>query len=142
VFAVALAVLRDPDAAEDVLWVDALMVIAPDVRAIVALGVLGGLTHAAIAEQLGVPPGTVRWKYRRGLRRLEEAVLTERVVTSLQRELEAGTREVSARVRRTVRARRIATDQLAALDRPPSSHSRLGRELRLDLPTSIVDRAA
>jgi RNA polymerase sigma-70 factor (ECF subfamily) len=58
---------------EPLLWVDALMALAPDERAIVALRVLGGLTHAEIAEQLGLPPGTVRWKYRVALRRLEEA---------------------------------------------------------------------
>jgi hypothetical protein len=68
--------------------------------------------------------------------------LTERAVTGLRRELETATPEVWARVRRTIRARRIATELLAALDRPPSSHSRLGRELRLAIPDAIVRRVA
>src|SRR5262245_22023947 len=57
---------------EPTLWTDARMALAPDERTIVALRVLGGLTHAEIAEQLGLPGGTVRWKYRLALRRLEE----------------------------------------------------------------------
>jgi hypothetical protein len=68
--------------------------------------------------------------------------LTERAATGLQRDFESATPEVWARVRRTVRAHGIASDLLAALDRPPSSHSRLGRELRLELPDAIVRQAA
>jgi RNA polymerase sigma-70 factor (ECF subfamily) len=49
----------------------ALLELEPLEREIVALHALGGLTHAEIAEQLAMPPGTVRWKYRAALRRLE-----------------------------------------------------------------------
>jgi RNA polymerase sigma factor (sigma-70 family) len=52
----------------------ALMTLEPLEREIVALHALGGLTHAEIAEQLGLPPGTVRWKYRVALGRLAPLV--------------------------------------------------------------------
>jgi RNA polymerase sigma-70 factor (ECF subfamily) len=42
-------------------------------RELVALHDLGGLTHAEIATTLGLPPGTVRWRYRRALAQLETA---------------------------------------------------------------------
>jgi RNA polymerase sigma-70 factor (ECF subfamily) len=69
----ALGTIEPAAVDEPLCWVDALMVLAPDERAIVALRVLGGLTHAEVAEQLALPPGTVRSKYRAALRRLEEA---------------------------------------------------------------------
>jgi RNA polymerase sigma factor (sigma-70 family) len=43
-------------------------------RQIVALHDLAGLTHAEIGRELGLPAGTVRWKYRVALRRLESAL--------------------------------------------------------------------
>jgi RNA polymerase sigma factor (sigma-70 family) len=52
----------------------ALMTLAPVEREIVALHALGGLTHAEIAAQLKLPPGTVRWKYRVALDRLRPLV--------------------------------------------------------------------
>jgi RNA polymerase sigma-70 factor (ECF subfamily) len=42
-------------------------------RELVALHDLGGLTHAEIAATLDLPAGTVRWRYRRALARLETA---------------------------------------------------------------------
>lgn len=42
-------------------------------RELVALHDLGGLTHAEIGTTLGLPAGTVRWRYRRALARLETA---------------------------------------------------------------------
>ena len=39
-------------------------------RQIVVLHVVAGLKHAEIGEELGLPAGTVRWKYRRGLSHL------------------------------------------------------------------------
>jgi RNA polymerase sigma-70 factor (ECF subfamily) len=50
---------------------EALMTLDAVERSIVALRVLGGLTHAEIANELGLPAGTVRWKYRVALTRLE-----------------------------------------------------------------------
>jgi RNA polymerase sigma factor (sigma-70 family) len=54
----------------------ALMALGPPEREIVALHALGGLTHGEIGAQLGIPPGTVRWKYRAALRVLAP-LLTE-----------------------------------------------------------------
>lgn len=42
-------------------------------RELVALHDLAGLTHAEIAATLGLPAGTVRWRYRRALARLQTA---------------------------------------------------------------------
>jgi RNA polymerase sigma-70 factor (ECF subfamily) len=138
----ALGTVEPASSDESLLWVDALMALASDERAIVALRILGGLSHADIAEQLGLPAGTVRWKYRVALRRLRRRRVAERAVDGLVRELATTAPDVWAEIRRSVRARAIAAARLAALDRPPSSHSRLGRELRLSLPDAIVGRAA
>lgn len=51
----------------------ALLALDADDRELVVLHDLGGLTHAEIAEILGLPAGTVRWRYRRALERLEQA---------------------------------------------------------------------
>lgn len=55
---------------------EALMKLEPVERSIVALRALGELTHAEIATELGIPAGTVRWKYRLALARLAP-LLTE-----------------------------------------------------------------
>jgi RNA polymerase sigma-70 factor, ECF subfamily len=52
-------------------WTQALMTLETVDREIVALHALGGLTHREIAAQVGLPPGTVRWRYRVALGRLE-----------------------------------------------------------------------
>jgi RNA polymerase sigma-70 factor, ECF subfamily len=52
----------------------ALSTLAPPEREIVALHALAGLTHAEIAAHLGLPPGTVRWRYRVALGRLAALV--------------------------------------------------------------------
>lgn len=52
----------------------ALMTLEPLEREIVALHALCGLTHSEIAAQLGLQPGTVRWKYRVALGRLAPLV--------------------------------------------------------------------
>lgn len=51
-------------------------------------------------------------------------------IDELRSELAAATPDVWPRVLRTVTGLRVA-ELLAALDRPPSPHSRLGWELRL-----------
>jgi DNA-directed RNA polymerase specialized sigma24 family protein len=43
-------------------------------REIVVLHAIAGLTHAEIAVQLGLPAGTIRWKYRVALARLAPLV--------------------------------------------------------------------
>ncbi|MEF3303559.1 RNA polymerase sigma factor [Paenibacillus sp. GYB003] len=43
-------------------------------RQIVVLHLVAGLKHREIGEQLGIPAGTVRWKYRRSLARLAETI--------------------------------------------------------------------
>jgi len=63
-----------PEPAPDFSWAEALMTLDAVEREIVALRVLGGLTHAEIAAHLGVPAGTVRWRYRLALRRLAPLV--------------------------------------------------------------------
>jgi RNA polymerase sigma-70 factor (ECF subfamily) len=55
-------------------WTQALMALETVDRQIVALHALGGLTHREIAAQVGLPPGTVRWRYRIALARLEPTV--------------------------------------------------------------------
>jgi RNA polymerase sigma-70 factor (ECF subfamily) len=52
----------------------ALLTLSMTERQIVALHDLAGLTHAETARELGLPAGTVRWKYRVALRRLESAL--------------------------------------------------------------------
>jgi RNA polymerase sigma factor (sigma-70 family) len=49
----------------------ALLALPPTERQIVALHGVVGLTHAEIARALGLPAGTVRWRYRVALRRLQ-----------------------------------------------------------------------
>lgn len=41
-------------------------------RQIVVMHLLAGLKHREISEELGIPAGTVRWKYRQSLSRLAE----------------------------------------------------------------------
>jgi RNA polymerase sigma factor (sigma-70 family) len=43
-------------------------------RQIVVLHDVAGLTHAQIAGELGLPPGTVRWHYRVALARLQASI--------------------------------------------------------------------
>lgn len=56
--------------------------------------------------------------------------MPDRLVQKLRAELEAATPELWPRLLRSITARRIATELLASLDRPPSPQSRLGWELR------------
>jgi len=51
---------------------EALRQLGEQERQIVILYVIGGLKHAEISQVLGMPPGTVRWKYRQSLRRLAQ----------------------------------------------------------------------
>jgi hypothetical protein len=57
--------------------------------------------------------------------------MPERIVDELRGEFDAATPEAWPRVLHSVAARAVAAELLAALDRPPSPHSRLGWELRL-----------
>lgn len=50
--------------------IETLLELEPAERQIVALHDVAGLTHAEIARELGLPAGTVRWKYRVALGRL------------------------------------------------------------------------
>jgi DNA-directed RNA polymerase specialized sigma24 family protein len=43
-------------------------------RQIVVLHDMAGLTHAEVAAELELPPGTVRWRYRVALARLRPLV--------------------------------------------------------------------
>ncbi len=43
-------------------------------REVIALAYFGGLTHAEIAEHLGIPPGTVKGRMRLGLGKMRVAV--------------------------------------------------------------------
>jgi DNA-directed RNA polymerase specialized sigma24 family protein len=49
----------------------ALLALPATERQIVALHAVVGLTHAEIARALGLPAGTVRWRYRVALGRME-----------------------------------------------------------------------
>jgi RNA polymerase sigma-70 factor (ECF subfamily) len=63
----------EPDGARlDV--VNALLRLSEVDRQIVVLHDIAGLTHAEIAEELQLPPGTVRWRYRVALARLRPLV--------------------------------------------------------------------
>jgi RNA polymerase sigma-70 factor, ECF subfamily len=53
---------------------NALLQLAAVDRQIVVLHDLGGLTHAEVADELGLPAGTVRWRYRIALARLRPLV--------------------------------------------------------------------
>ncbi len=59
-------------------WTEALVRLSPLEREIVALHLLGELTHREIAGQMGLPAGTVRWKYRLALSRLAPFVSERR----------------------------------------------------------------
>jgi DNA-directed RNA polymerase specialized sigma24 family protein len=50
--------------------VNALLRLGEVDRQIVVLHDITGLTHAEIATELQLPPGTVRWRYRAALARL------------------------------------------------------------------------
>ena len=67
-----------PERSEGKGWVDALMTLEAADREIVVLHALAGLTHAEIAAELGLAPGTVRWRYRRALERLARPLLERR----------------------------------------------------------------
>jgi len=47
-------------------------------RQIVVMHLVGGLKHREISEMMGIPAGTVRWKYRQSLSRLSEWVEGDR----------------------------------------------------------------
>jgi RNA polymerase sigma-70 factor (ECF subfamily) len=76
VLELAPAVGGEPDASRLDL-VNALLQIDAIDRQIVVLHCLGGLTHAEIAEELQLPAGTVRWRYRVALSRLRPLVAGE-----------------------------------------------------------------
>jgi RNA polymerase sigma factor (sigma-70 family) len=59
--------------------VNALLQLGEVDRQIVVLHDMAGLTHAEVAAELGLPPGTVRWRYRVALARLRP--LVEEVVS-------------------------------------------------------------
>jgi hypothetical protein len=65
--------------------------------------------------------------------------MADRLIEKLRAEIEATTPDVWPRLVRTITARRIADELLAALDRPPSPQSRLGWELllRVHRPVSL-----
>jgi len=56
-------------------WIAAMSALEPREREIVVLHAIAGLTHREIAAELGLPEGTVRWRYRRALARLAPALL-------------------------------------------------------------------
>lgn len=66
------------DPLERLQWIAAMSELAPREREIVVLHAIAGLTHREIAGELGLPEGTVRWKYRRALARLAPALLEGR----------------------------------------------------------------
>jgi RNA polymerase sigma-70 factor, ECF subfamily len=66
----AHATAKTEPALDGMIVTQALLTLDRPEREIVALHELGGLTHAEIARELGLPPGTVRWKYRVALDRL------------------------------------------------------------------------
>jgi hypothetical protein len=68
--------------------------------------------------------------------------MVERALAELCEELERIAPDDWPAVLRTATARSNAAALLAALDRPPSSHSRLGWELRARLRESIRKREA
>jgi RNA polymerase sigma-70 factor, ECF subfamily len=65
----ALAAERLPDEVQD-----ALTGLAPDYRAAVVLSDVVGLSYQEIADQLGIPVGTVRSRIHRGRARLREVL--------------------------------------------------------------------
>jgi RNA polymerase sigma factor (sigma-70 family) len=64
----------ETDTARERPVISALLELSMTERQIVVLHDLAGLTHAETARALGLPAGTVRWKYRVALRRLESAL--------------------------------------------------------------------
>jgi RNA polymerase sigma-70 factor (ECF subfamily) len=72
---------------------------------VIALAFYGQLTHAEIAEQLQLPPGTVKGRMRLGLHRLrssiDEAAVSERLRVALVRAFLAGELGDARRVMRT-----------------------------------------
>jgi len=54
--------------------VNALLQLGDVDRQIVVLHDIAGLTHAEVASELGLPAGTVRWRYRAALARLRPLV--------------------------------------------------------------------
>jgi hypothetical protein len=63
-------------------------------------------------------------------------------VERLRGELTASAPNDWPRVLRTLRSRHIAAELLAALDRPPASHTRLGWELRLRVHDWLAGKEA
>jgi RNA polymerase sigma-70 factor (ECF subfamily) len=59
--------------------VNALLQLGMVDRQIVVLHDMAGLTHAEIAAELLLPPGTVRWRYRVALARLRPLVAEEEI---------------------------------------------------------------
>jgi hypothetical protein len=70
------------------------------------------------------------------------SAMHDELADKLSCEFAANTPEVWERILVGIRARRIAEELLASLERPPGSHTRLGRELRLRIPSSAVRREA
>ena len=72
----AAAAVGEPDGIRlDV--VNALLQLGEVDRQIVVMHDMAGLTHAEIAAELGLPAGTVRWRYRAALARLRPLVQEE-----------------------------------------------------------------
>jgi hypothetical protein len=66
--------------------------------------------------------------------------MADRLIEELHAELEAATPDVWPRLVRSVTAREIVNELLAALDRPPSPQSRLGWELQQRVHRSVALR--
>jgi RNA polymerase sigma factor (sigma-70 family) len=125
----------------------ALLALPATERQIVVLHAVVDLTHAEIARALGLPAGTVRWRYRVALGRLETVLKgvgmaeREELTGLLRAELERATPEVWPRLRRRVEARRIAAELLVGLDNVPAPGGRLALELRFRLLRSEPNKA-
>lgn len=104
-------------------------------RQIVVLHDLAGLTHAEVAAELGLPAGTVRWRYRVALAPAAaggggDLVTGEDLMARMWLELSGLAGDRWPAIRRAAAAR-IAAGLLAELDRPPPPASRLHRERQL-----------
>lgn len=126
----------------------ALLTLPATERQIVVLHALVGLTHAEIARALRLPAGTVRWRYRVALGRLETIlegvgmVEREELIGRLRAELEHATPpELWPRLRRRVEARRIAAELLLGLHTALAPGGRLALELRFRLWSSEPTKA-